>query len=80
MAESKIERATRIKARMEANRLTAQWLMLRLSKEHNIEIDKSSLSQILSGTRVAGEKPEQVLSATEQVLDRYEEFYKKEVS
>lgn len=78
MSGSKIERATKIKMRMAENRLTAQWLMLRLSKECDIEIDKSSLSQILSGTRVAGEKPEQVLSAAEQVLDRYEEHYKKE--
>lgn len=78
MSGSKIERATKIKMRMAENRLTAQWLMLRLSKECDIEIDKSSLSQILSGTRVAGEKPEQVLSSAEQVLDRYEEHYKKE--
>jgi hypothetical protein len=77
MSESKIERATRIKVKMAANRLTAQWLMLRLSQDHGIEIDKYKLSKILSGAVVSGED---VLDATEQVLDRYENYYKREVS
>lgn len=72
MSESKIERATRIKARMAEHRLTAQWLLLRLSQECGIEIDKSTLSQILSGTRSAGEQPSAVLEGAEKILDKYE--------
>ena len=75
MSESKIERVTKIKARMAEHRLTAQWLMLRLSAEYGIEIDKSTLSQILSGTRSAGEQPRQVIESAEKVLDRYEAAY-----
>lgn len=75
MSESRIERATRIKARMAEHRLTAQWLMLRLSQECNIEIDKSTLSQILSGTRSAGEQPAAVLAGAEKILDKYELMY-----
>ena len=77
MSESKIERATRIKARMAEHRLTSQWLLLRLSQDYNIEIDKTVLSMILSGTRRGGEQPEQVITATEQIIDKYEAFYKK---
>lgn len=78
MSESKIERATRIKSRMAENRLTSQWLLLRLSQDYNIELDKTTLSMILSGTRRGGEQPEQVITATEQIIDRYETLYKKE--
>ncbi len=75
MSESTIERATRIKARMAEHRLTAQWLMLRLSSDYGVAIDKSTLSQILSGTRCAGEQPAQVLSCSEKILDKYEAAY-----
>lgn len=75
MSESKIERATRIKARMAEHRLTAQWLMLRLSVDCNIQIDQSTLSQILSGTRCGGERPAQILDSAEKVLDKYEAAY-----
>ena len=78
MSESKIERATKIKSRMAEHRLTAQWLLLRLSQDFNIEIDKTTLSQILSGTRRGGEQPEQVISAAEEIISRYEGFYMKE--
>ena len=78
MSESKIERATKIKARMAEHRLTAQWLMLRLSQDYNIEIEKTTLSMILSGTRCGGKQPEQVITATEQIIDRYETLYKRE--
>lgn len=80
MSESKIERASRIKALMAEHRLTAQWLMLRLSQDHNIETDKYTLSKILSGALLGGEKPEQIISASEKILERYKDLYKKEVS
>ncbi len=75
MDSSSIEKATKIKARMTKHRLSSQWLMLRLSIEHNIGIDQSTLSQILSGTRCAGDRPRKVLDCAEKVLDRYESFY-----
>ena len=75
MSESKIERATKIKARMEEYRLTSQWLLLRLAQECDIELDKSTLSQILSGTRSSGNVPAAVLAGAEQILDKYKSTY-----
>lgn len=78
MSESKIERVTRVKSRMAEHRLTAQWLLLRLSQDYDIETDKNTLSMVLSGARLTGERSEQIINAAEQIIDRYEDFYKKE--
>lgn len=78
MSESKIERAANIKSRMAEHQLTSQWLMLRLSKDFGIEVDKTSLSMILSGARRSGDKPEQVLAASEQILDKYIKIFAEE--
>jgi hypothetical protein len=33
---------------------------------------------VLSGARLSGERSEQIINAAEQIIDRYEDFYKKE--
>ncbi len=78
MSDSKIERATMLKSKMAEHRLTSQWMLLRLSQDHDIEIDKTTLSMILSGTRRGGEQPGKVISAAEQIIAEYESHYKKE--
>lgn len=77
MSESKIARCVKVKSRLAENNLTSQWLMLRLSKDYGIEIDKCNLSMILSGARVGGDRPVQVLTAAEEILDKYESVYKE---
>ncbi len=75
---SKIERVKMIKARLTQHCLTVLWLVSHLYSEHGIEINKTGLSHILSGERISGEQTEKVIDCAEKVLDRYEEFYKKE--
>lgn len=75
---SKIERVKMIKARLTQHCLTVQWLISHLYSEHEVEISTTGLSHILSGQRLVGEQTERVIECAEKVLDRYENFYKKE--
>ena len=75
---NKIERVKMIKARLTQHCLTVLWLISHLYSEHGIEINNTGLSHILSGERTNGEQTEKVIVCAEKVLDRYEEFYKKE--
>lgn len=78
MSSYKIESAMMVKSKLAEHCLTSQWLLLRLSQDFGIEIDKTTLSMILSGTRRGGEQPGQVISAAEQIIAEYESHYKRE--
>lgn len=73
-----IERVREIKAKLEKNFLSVQWLVYRLYVDQKLSVNRSGLSHILSGERVSGEQTELVICACEAILDRYEEHYKKE--
>lgn len=75
---SKFERVKMIKARLTQHNLTVLWLISHLYTEHGIEIDKPGMSHVLNGDRLVGEKTERVIECSEKILDRYEEYYKKE--
>lgn len=70
-----IQRATQVKARMTQHCLSSQWLILRLFRDHGIDVDKATVSRIMSGERLSGGRVEQVISASEAILDAYEAYY-----
>lgn len=72
-----IQRTTNVKARMTMHCLSARWMILRLFRDHGIDVDKASFSRILAGERISGSKPEQVVTACEAILDAYEDYYKE---
>lgn len=73
-----VTRGAKIKSRLTEQGLTSHWLMIRLYEEYGLVVEKTRLSQILSGTNPNGNVSLEVMECAEKVLDRYESCYKKE--
>lgn len=74
------EKRRRIRAIIEAEALTYQWLLFRLEKDCGIMISKSQLSQLLGGAREwaasqASYNGEQVIDSALSILNTYTERY-----
>lgn len=73
-----ISRGAEIKARLAKQGLTSHWLMIRIFEDCGVSVEKTRLSQILGGQRPDSPVNSEVMDCADQVLDRYEELYKKE--
>lgn len=73
-----LERVREIKAKLERHCLSVQWLVYRLYADQGINVNRSGLSHILSGERVSGDSTENIITACEAVMGKYESLYKKE--
>ena len=73
------EKRRRIRATIEAEALTYQWLLYRLEKDCGIIISKSQLSQLLSGARemsmYATYSGEQIIDSALEILNMYTARY-----
>ena len=75
---SKLDSVREIRAKLDRNYLSVQWLVYRLFRDHGLDISRSGLSHILGGERTKGERTEQIIDACEQILAAYEAVYNRE--
>lgn len=70
---SKKETRLQVREKLKKNNLTNSWLILQL-QTYNLEVDKSEMSSVLSGTR-KGAKAESILRYSLAVLLYYEKCF-----
>lgn len=68
------ERRERVRVMLCLYHLSQAWLMYELEKR-GISVDKSSLSDILSGRRRSGDKTEKVIDSALTILEKYGKCY-----
>ena len=68
------EKREKVRVMLFRYHLSQLWLMHELEK-NGISVDKSSLSEILTGRRKTGSKTEIVISGALSILERYERCY-----
>ena len=71
-----VDDATRVRERLDKNRLSQKWLLFRLDRDWGIQVRKSQLSEILDGKRALGPKTQRLIWCCHRVIEDYESFYK----
>lgn len=68
------EQRERVRVMLCRHHLSQSWLMNELEKR-GISVDKSSLSDILSGRRKGGSKTERIINGALTILEKYGKCY-----
>ena len=72
-----IDDARRIKKALARNKLSQEWLIHRLDRDWGIQIIYAALSAVLAGKRTSGRRMQRMLWCSDQIIKKYEDFYRK---
>lgn len=72
-----IDDVRRIKKALARNKLSQEWLIHRLDRDWGVQINYATLSAVLAGKRAIGRRTQRMLWCSDQIIKKYEDFYRK---